>query len=335
MRNHTFNIVLAALALITLPSCFNKNKSFDATGTFEATEIIVSAEANGKILKFDPEEGALLKAGQEVVFIDPSNLELQKVQAQSSIQAINQKQNDPRPQIQVLQRQLQSAEAQIATLQAQMAVLSKEQKRIQAMYNAEAATGQNLDDFNGKVDILSKQIAAAQEQKSVINAQIQAAKETVSIQNKGITSEIDPMKKKIAILDDQLQKTTAVNPIDGNMITKYANAGELVAMGKPLYKLANMDEMTLRAYVTGDQLPTIKTNDKVQVYIDDADGKYKQYEGTITWISPEAEFTPKTIQTKNERSNLVYAIKIKVKNDGYLKIGMYGEVTFEKAAAAK
>ncbi len=203
------------------------------------------------------------------------------------------------------------------------------------MYNAEAATGQNLDDINGKVDILSKQIAAAQEQKSVITAQIQSAKETVSIQNKGITSEIDPMKKKIAILDDQLQKTTAVNPIDGNMITKYANAGELVAMGKPLYKLANMDEMTLRAYVTGDQLPTIKTNDKVQVYIDDADGKYKQYEGTITWISPEAEFTPKTIQTKNERSNLVYAIKIKVKNDGYLKIGMYGEVTFEKAEASK
>ena len=168
MRNHTFNIVLAALALITLPSCFNKNKSFDATGTFEATEIIVSAEANGKILKFDPEEGALLKAGQEVVFIDPSNLELQKVQAQSSIQAINQKQNDPRPQIQVLQRQLQSAEAQIATLQAQMTVLAKEQKRIQAMYNAEAATGQNLDDINGKVDILTKQISAAQEIKSAL-----------------------------------------------------------------------------------------------------------------------------------------------------------------------
>jgi len=335
MRNHTFNIVLAALALFTLPSCFNKNNSFDATGTFEATEIIVSAEANGKILKFDPEEGALLKAGQEVVFIDPNNLNLQKLQAESSIQAINQKQNDPRPQIQVLQRQLQSADAQIATLQAQMAVLSKEQKRIQAMYNAEAATGQNLDDINGKVDILAKQIAAAQEQKSVINAQIQSAEETVSIQNKGITSEIDPMKKKIAILDDQLQKTTTINPIEGSMITKYANAGELVAMGKPLYKLANMDEMTLRAYVTGDQLPTIKTNDKVQVYIDDADGKYKQYEGTITWISPEAEFTPKTIQTKNERSNLVYAIKIKVKNDGFLKIGMYGEVTFEKAAAAK
>ena len=167
--------------------------------------------------------------------------------------------------------------------------------------------------------MLHKQIAVTRQQ-IVVN------KSNINTQNRGILSESEPLKKRVAQLEDQLQRSKILNPINGNVLAKYAEAGEVVSTGKALYKIADLSFVNLRAYITGDMLPQIKLGQKVNVLIDQGKSDYKNYEGTIIWIADKAEFTPKTIQTKEERANLVYAIKVKVKNDGYLKIGMYGEV---------
>lgn len=328
-------IINIFLLVILFVSCQETTSKYDATGTFEATEIIVSAEAAGKVLSFSAEEGQELKAGAIVAKIDASNLELQKQQIEATISAVNQKQGDATPQVAVLQQQIKSADASLNTLQTQMEVLKKEQDRIQKMFTAEAATQKQLDDVNGQVDVLQNNITAAKTQKEVLRAQIQSTKDAVALQNTGISSEKAPLRKRAEQIEDLMNRATVTNPIDGTVLTKYANEGELIAAGRPLYKLANLSEMVLRAYVSGSQLGRIKTGQPVGVYIDDGEEKYKKYDGTITWISPKAEFTPKTIQTKEERANLVYATKIVVKNDGYLKIGMYGEVDFENTIAEK
>ncbi len=320
---------------INLTSCSNNESTHDATGTFESTEIIVSSEANGKVLSFTIEEGSEVKANQEVGVIDGTNLELQKNQVLASMDAIQQKQNDAGPQIEILKRQLNAADLDINTLMTQLEVIVIEQNRLKNLYKSEAATKQQLDEINGQVDILNKQILAAKSKKEVMNAQIQSARDVVKIQNRGISSEKKPMQEQIAIINNQLSKTKVLNPIDGTILTTYINAGEFVTIGKPLYKLADITEMDLRAYITGNQLPGVNIGQNVAVYIDNADGGDKSYTGQIAWISDKAEFTPKTIQTKDERSNLVYAIKIKVKNDGFIKIGMYGEVDFKTQSGEK
>ena len=183
----------------------------------------------------------------------------------------------------------------------------------------DAATGKQVDDINSQIEVARKQIAVTQQQMAV-------QRNSISTQNRSVMSEAAPLEKKVAQLNEQIQKSNIVNPISGTVITKYAQQGEFATTGKALYKIAGLSEMTLRAYITGAQLPQVKLDQNVKVLVDNGAKKYKEFDGTVSWISDKAEFTPKTIQTKDERANLVYAIKIKVKNDGYLKIGMYGEV---------
>jgi HlyD family secretion protein len=323
----TIKLLLLSL-VITAASCKNGNTKYDATGTFEADEIIVSAEATGKIIRLNVEEGNTLTKDSIVGNIDPSAIELQKEQAASSVDAITQKTNDALPQINILQAQMTAQTRQIAVQEEQLKTLQKEQVRFTNLVNAGASPVKQLDDITGQLNVLQQQILASRSQLAVLQSQVTSQRQSVAIQNRGILSEKNPMEKKVAQIQDQLNKTNIVNPVTGTVLTKYADANEFTNTGKAIYKIADLSTMKLRAYITGDQLAQVKLNQQVKVLVDDGKGKYKELPGIITWISDKAEFTPKTIQTKEERANLVYAIKINVKNDGYLKIGMYGEVKF-------
>ena len=326
MRNIMRNILILSSIMTLAIACNSKDNEFDATGTFEADEVIISAEAAGKLTQFNVEEGTQLKAGQQVGAIDCSNMDLQKQQAQASQQAIQQKTNSASPQILIFEQQIVAQQSNINVQKEQLAVQQREQKRIENLVKADAVPSKQLDDINGQIAILKQQIAAAQSQVTVLQSQIKAQKEQVAIQNRSILSESDPQRLRVAQIEDQLENCTITNPLSGTVLTKYAQANEITAPGKALYKIAPLDTLTLRAYITGSQLPTVKLGQAVKVMVDNGESDYKEMPGTITWISSKAEFTPKTIQTKEERQNLVYAVKIKVPNDGYLKIGMYGEV---------
>ena len=316
------------LSIVAMTSCGNGNGKSDASGTFEADEVIVSAEATGKILQLNVEEGATLAKDAVIGKIDPTAIELQKEQAASSVEALGQKTNDASPQVSVLESQIVLQNRQVAVDEEQLRVLQKEQQRFQKLVAADAVPAKQLDDINGQVDVLEQKIKAGKTQLSVLQSQVDAQRRQVAIQNRGILSERDPMEKKVAIIEDQLNRTSIKNPLAGTVLTKYAQANEFTSNGKALYKIADLSVLKLRAYITGNQLAQVKLNQPVKVKVDDGKGGYKEFGGTITWISDKAEFTPKTIQTKEERANLVYAVKINVKNDGYLKIGMYGEVLF-------
>ena len=265
-------------------------------------------------------------AGQQVGTIDCQNLGLQKAQVEASMDALAQKQNDAGPQTQILKEQLISQNAQIATQREQLRVMDKERARLQNLVKAEAIPSKQLDDVIGQMDILKKQIAAMEAQTAVVKQQIKSQEQQVGIQNRGILSEKKPLQERIAQIQDQMNRCTITNPINGTVLTKYAETNEVTGMGKPLYKIADLSAMVLRAYISGDQLSKFKTGQTVKVFIDNGKEEYKELSGVVEWIATKAEFTPKTIQTKDERANLVYATKIKVKNDGFLKIGMYGEV---------
>jgi HlyD family secretion protein len=288
------------MAVFILASCNNHENDFDASGSFEAEETIISAEAPGTIQQFDLEEGQLLKAGQILGFIDSTQLYLKKRQLESQIKStLSQKPN---------------ISTQIAALQVQLKSAEREQARVSNLLKAGAATQKQMDDMNAQVDMLKKQLAAQ--------------RSSLGITSGSITEQTSPLKIQIEQTQDQLSKCRIINPVDGTVLTKYAEAKEMASPGKPLYKIADLSTVILRAYITGDQLSKVKLNQKVKVLVDDGPDKYKTYEGIVTWISDKAEFTPKTIQTKEERANLVYAVKIKVKNDGLLKLGMYAEVKF-------
>lgn len=295
-------------------ACNRDNKKTDATGSFEADEIIVSAETTGKIMSFLVDEGEQLDSNTIVGKIDKESIQLQKEQIQASIEALNEKTADAGPQVRMLQGQL-------AVQRQQLEGLLKDQERIQNLYKADAATGKQLDDINNQTSALRRQM-------EVTRRQIAVQQNTVYTQNRGILSEKKPLAKKVEQLNEQLSDADIINPVSGTVLIKYAEAGEMIAAGKPLYKIANLTELNLRAYLTGDQFSKLKLGDRVKVKVDYGKEDYKEYDGVVTWISGKAEFTPKTIQTKEERANLVYASKIKVKNDGFLKIGMYGEVEF-------
>lgn len=301
-------------SITVLASCKSGNGKYDATGTFEANEVIVSSELSGKILSFSVEEGMMLAKDTVVGTVDAANITLQKEQVEASVAALSEKTADVSPAVRLLENQL-------AVQQSQLNNLLHEQARVQNLLKQDAATGKQLDDITAQVDVARKNLTVTQQQ---INVQ----KNNVATQNRSILSEGKPLQKRVAQLDDQLKKANIINPVDGTVITKYAEPGEITATGKALYKIADLSTMTLRAYVTGSQLSQIKLGQAVKVLVDDGADKYREIPGTISWISDKAEFTPKTIQTKDERANLVYATKIKVKNDGYLKIGMYGEVKF-------
>jgi HlyD family secretion protein len=293
-------------------SCSNSNSQFDAAGNFEATEVIVSSEIGGKILSLNVKEGDTASANSIVGTIDAANINLQKEQVEASAAALNEKTASAAPAVQLLKEQL-------AVQQSQLSNLMYEKKRIENLLKQDAATGKQLDDINAQIDVVNKQMAVTLQQ---INVQLS----NTSLQNRTVLSEKKPLEKRAAQLQDQLQRANIVNPINGTILTKYAEAGEVTAAGKALYKIADLSTMKLRAYVSGKQLPTIKLGQQVKVFIDNGKDGYTELSGIITWISDKAEFTPKTIQTKEERANLVYAVKVDVKNNGYVKIGMYGEV---------
>ncbi len=283
---------------LMMASCNNDDQSFDASGTFEAIEVIVSSEVSGTIRQFDASEGRSVKKGEPLGWIDSTQLYLKKKQLLAQVDAI-------------LSRKPNMA-AQLASYRVQLKAAQREQERILNLFKAGAATQKQVDDVNAQVDVIERQT--------------EAHRSSLDITSQGLISETLPLSAQIEQIDDQLQKSRIINPIDGTILTQYAEAYEVVAPGKPLYKVADMTDLDLRAYMTGNQLPLIKLNQKVKVLVDGGETDYKEYEGVITWISNKAEFTPKTIQTKEERADLVYAVKVKVRNDGFLKIGMYGEV---------
>ena len=321
------NFILPIL-LMTVVACSKSETDYDASGTFEAEEIMVTAKATGTILKLEVEEGQQLALHEKVGEIDPKNIELQKEQVIASIDALEQKTGSAVPQIQVLQTQISAQSANVSVLQEQLRNAVRERDRTANLVARDAATQKQLDDANGQIKVIQKQIAAAHTQLNTLQQQIAAAKENVSIQNRAILSERKPTQKKVEQMDEQLKNNTIESPIAGMVLTKYINEGEFAMTGKPVFKMADLDLMILKIFITGDQLAQVKTGQQVKVFIDMSDGKTKELPGTVYWISPKAEFTPKTIQTKNERANLVYAAKIHVKNDGFMKIGMYGDVKF-------
>lgn len=320
-------ILLAAISVLLLSTgCRKNNNGFDASGTFESEEVIVSAEVSGRILEFDKEEGALVSMDEVVVRIDPTSLSLQKETLEATLEAIPKKANSARPQVSVIEQQMIRQTSEVNALEAQMRQLQREKERIRRLLLAEAATQKQLDDIESQVDILKERIAGGKQQIQVLNSQIDMQKDMVAIQNRGLFSEEEPIKKQVRQVEDQLNRTNVKSPINGMLLTKYMYAGEFAMPGKALFKIADMEHMVLRAYITGSQLPLVALGQKVRVFVDDGPDAYRELEGTVTWVADEAEFTPKTIQTKDERADLVYAIKVNVRNDGTLKIGMYGEV---------
>ena len=309
-----FKNAVFVIVLFQLLACGKKSSEFDAQGSFEAEEVMVAAEVSGKIISLDVDEGDSLSASQVVGKIDDHNLSLQKEQVAASIDALSQKTTSVQPQVDLLNEQLALQAVQLKNAQ-------KELVRVEGLYKKDAATAKQVDDIKYQVETLQKQIDVTREQ-------IQLQKAINTSQNRSILSEKKPLEKKAAQIDDMVAKAAVVNPIGGVVITRYAEAGEIAQAGKALYKIADLTELTLRAYITGDQLTTLKIGQPVKVFIDNGADAYKEYQGVLTWIASKAEFTPKTIQTKDERANLVYAVKIKVKNDGLLKIGMYAEVKF-------
>ncbi len=283
-----------------LGACNNNKNTFDASGSFETVETIISAEAAGAIKQFNIEEGQTLKEKQVIGYIDSVQLYLKKVQLQEQIKAVLSARPDIAKQVATLQEQLKNAE--------------KEQNRFSNLLQGGAGTQKQVDDINAQIEVIKKQI--------------EAQESALGISSGSISEQASPLQIQIQQINDQLTKSRIVNPINGTVLAKYTQVNEVTAPGKPLYKIADLSSLLLRAYITSGQLSQIKLDQKVKVLVDDGVDKYKEQEGIIVWISDKAEFTPKTIQTKEERANLVYAIKIKVPNDGSLKIGMYGEVKF-------
>ncbi|TZF99198.1 HlyD family efflux transporter periplasmic adaptor subunit (plasmid) [Chryseobacterium panacisoli] len=305
---------IGLLTLILLLTACEKKDEFDASGNFEADEVIVSAQQNGELTSYTIQEGQQLKAGVKVGQLDVRSVELQKEQVEASIAILKEKTVNPSDQSELVRRQL-------AVQKSQLTQQLRERTRTENLVKADAATRKQLDDINAAIDQLKKQIAVTQQQLTLNTY-------NTNTQNKNILSEKSPLEKNAEQIQEQINKGQIINPIMGTVLVNYALQGEMQVIGKPLYKIANTSTLDLRAYITGAQLSQIKLNQQVKIRIDKGEKDYKEYRGTIIWISSKSEFSPKTIQTKDERANLVYAIKVRVKNDSYLKIGMYGEVLF-------
>lgn len=315
--NRNFTLLLGGLLLL-LTACNPADDSADAYGNFEAVETTVSAQATGELQSFTVQEGESLDSGQMVGRIDIGQLELRKAQLLASKQAVQSR-------VPNVSAQLSAYEQQIAVQQQQRKNLLREQERSQNLVAAGAAPTKQLDDINAQLETLARQITLTRQQRS-------AQASALNTQRSGTVAETAPLAEQVKQIDDQITKASVVNPTGGTVTVKYAEPGEVVSYGKPLYKIAALDHITLRAYVGGDQLVNVKSGQRVQVAVDAPEGAMKTYEGVVTWISSKAEFTPKVIQTKEERVNLVYAMKIAVKNDGSLKIGMPAEVQFRDKA---
>lgn len=302
MKTHMKTIKIFAIGAIlaALSACSKGGVEYDASGVFEATEVIVSARGNGEIVRLEIDEGQELAADSVVGYIDTTQLYLKRKQLKATLSATS-------------SRRL-NLDKQVASLKQQIANVEAEKKRFEELVNANAATQKQLDDINYQLEVLQKQLDATSEQ-------IESSNTSISGQTAGISVQM-------AQLDDQIANCLISSPIAGTVLTKYAEQGEFASAGRALFKVGDVKHMKLRAYVTASQLTTLKLGQPVMVYADLGEDGRKEFAGTVSWISSEAEFTPKTIQTRDERSNLVYAVKIAVKNDGTIKRGMYGDVRF-------
>jgi HlyD family secretion protein len=288
-------VIISAIAL--LAACSGRNHKSDAYGNFEADEVIISSEVSGKLIQFKLEEGNVIDSGKLIGLVDTTDLELKKEQLIAQKNDISSRSGNIASQIEVQQQQKNN--------------LLIDKARIEKLLKDGAATKKQLDDINGSINLVDKQILSIQ------------------TQNPGVSSQIISFDKQIAQINQNIKKSYLINPIKGTILDKYMMQDELVTPGKSLYKIADLSVITLRAYISESQLSAVKLGQKVEVLIDKGNNEMGKYEGLVTWVSSTAEFTPKIIQTKEERVNLVYAVKIKVKNDGALKIGMPGEVNFK------
>lgn len=281
-------------------ACTGNDTQYDASGVFEATEVIVSAKGTGELISFHAEEGQTVGMGQVLGCIDTTQLYLKKRQLLSTISATE-------------SRQLNEAR-QVASIRQQISNMERERKRFAELVRENAANQKQVDDIDYQISVLQRQLSATAEQ--------------IGSSNSSLTGQKGSIVAQIAQLEDQVQNSIVTSPIKGTILTKYMEQGEFAAPGKPLFKVANIGDMKLRAYLTADQLTNVRIGQKVKVFADKGKDGRKEYGGIVTWISDKAEFTPKTIQTRDERANLVYAVKISVKNDGMIKEGMYGDVAF-------
>jgi HlyD family secretion protein len=292
------SLILVVFFILYFSSCTTDNNKADGYGNFEAKEVIISAEVNGKIMELSFNEGDKVQAKQVIGNIDTSQLFLKKKQLIASINAIRSRIQDIQIQLDVL---LQKKEN-----------IAREKERLEKLLKDNAATQKQYDDISGELLVIEKQIIAT--------------RKTLETTNRRILSEINPIEVQIEQLNDQIEKSKIISPIEGVILNKFVEVGELAVFGKPLFKIADIENMILKVYISGSQLASIKIGDKVKVLIDSEKRSIKQFEGVVEWISDKAEFTPKIIQTKEERVNLVYAVKIAVKNDGTIKMGMPGEM---------
>lgn len=296
----TLTYSLLPVLTLAVASCGKGNKAYDASGVFESTEVTISAEGNGKIMSLGIQEGDRLEAGAVVGCIDTVQLFLSKVQLEASRRAVG----SGRLNI----------SRQIAALESQIVKQRQELDRFTKLEQAGASNRKQVEDIQAQLDILERQLAAQKE--SLQNA------------NSNVSGQADALEAQIAQLEDRIRKCVITSPVSGTVLAKYSEAGELAVQGRALFKVADLENIRLRAYITADQLTNVKLGQAVKVYADQGTSGRKEYDGTLIWISDKAEFTPKTIQTRDERANLVYAVKIAVKNDGLIKLGMYGEVKF-------
>ena len=335
-------LLLLAIGILMVASCGKDKQDYDATGTFEATEITVSAESAGQLKSFNISEGQVLNNGVTVGQIDARQLTLKRNQLATNNEqlAATHGQLDANKRQLAANKQATSSrqldlKKQVAAIRQQIVNQQRERQRFTELLKDGAVARKQVDDIDYQLQVLKKQLAATEEQIASQNA-------ALADQNKGITAQMEGIDAQQAVvnaqqagvrsqqaqIDDQIAHTFIKSPITGTVLEKYAEAGEFVAVGKPLFKVANMKRMFIRAYITSAQLKNIKLGQKVKVMADYGKGQKKTYNGVITWISSRSEFTPKTIVTDDERAALVYAIKIQFQNDGYVKIGMYGEVKF-------
>lgn len=283
-----------------LTACDGNGSRYDAEGSFEPEEVTVSAEATGKIIEFNIHEGQEVTAGERLGSIDSLQLYLSKLQLEKNAQSVL----SNRPDV----------GKQTAALKAQLKTLRQEKTRVENLLKDGAATQKQLDDINSQIRIASAQLSA---QKSALG------NSAVSID-----AQSSALDLQIAQIEDRIAKCRICSPVSGTVLSRYTNAGEFAAAGKPLFKVADLENVYLRAYLTSAQLATTRLGQKVKVYADFGGDNVREYEGTVEWISPKSEFTPKNIQTADERENLVYAVRIAVRNDGFIKLGMYGGIRY-------
>lgn len=288
------------LLVLLAASCVEGNKAYDASGVFESTEVTVSAEGNGKILSLDIQEGDRLEAGQIVGCIDTVQLHLSEVQLEASRRAVGSGRLD--------------ISRQIAALESQIGKQRQELDRFTKLEKAGASNRKQVEDIQAQIETLERQLAAQ--------------KESLNSSNRNVSGQADALEAQIEQIRDRIRKCVITSPVAGTVLAKYSEAGEFAALGRALFKVADIENIRLRAYITAEQLTTLKLGQQVRVFADQGSSGRMEYAGTLIWISDKAEFTPKTIQTRDERANLVYAVKIAVKNDGLIKLGMYGDVKF-------